>query len=90
MVVDYVKRILLDRIEYPIEISRLGLVDSPFTSNHGSPVPLKQYVEEWLKENCCGTYTTYWTYIPDEYPKTQHFIRFNKKEDAVAFKLKWV
>lgn len=90
MVIAHIKRLLMDKIEYPVEISRLGIADTPFTGDHGSPVPLKNPVEEWIKENCRGSYSTYWYYKPDEYPITQYFIRFVKKEDAVAFKLKWV
>ena len=81
--------IVRDKTEYPIEISRWGVVDTPFTAQLDDPIPLRYTVTEWLKENCSGSYTTYWQYMPNEYPKTLHFIRFKNQEDAIAFKLRW-
>ena len=78
------------KLEVPtvINISRWGLVESPYTTDpQDKSIPLKPEVLEWLSYNCKGKYKAWWE-IRD-YPIVTYFIKFDKREDAVAFKMIW-
>lgn len=62
-----------------------NLVDTPFA---GHQIPLKNEVIDWLFNNCKGSYSTRICY-KDNYPSTAFYIKFTKREDMLAFKLKW-
>ena len=103
MVMKYINSFMNDIVtkfnpeDHLVDISKLGIMEPIFTASYaGQPVPLDKKVILWLKENCKGSYKTWWDYAPvKNVPVTAdnfavYYIQFQKKYDAMAFKLRWL